>query len=576
MNPSTALATVVVDELARHGVTDACLAPGSRSAPLAMALHAHPRLRVHVRLDERSAAFLALGLARASGRPVAVVCTSGTAAANLHPAVLEADAAAVPLLALTADRPPELRGTGANQTVDQLKLYGAAVRWFCEVGAPEDRPGSVAAWRSVASRAVAEAAGATGGRPGPVHANLAFREPLVPTGSGFCQPLDGRAGGRPWTALAARPRPPDEADVAWLARRAAGARGLLLAGDSEADPGALLALAEAAGWPLLADPLSGARQGPNAVAGYDLLARSDPFWSAWRPDLVVTVGRVGLSKALLARLDPSVDRVLVDGHGAWLDPTRSASRLVVADPGRYAEAVAARLDRPAERSWLDGWLQADRVARAAADAVLDADDVPSEPRTARDLAAGLAHGALLVVASSMPVRDLDATMAPRPGLRVLANRGASGIDGFVSTAIGAALAWDGPAAALVGDLSLLHDQNGLLPGGRRPDLPFVVVNNDGGGIFSFLPQAGFPEPFEALFGTPHGVDLARLAAAFGVGHRRLERAGELGAALDAARAAGGLQLLEVRTGRRANVALHRRVVAAALDALARRWPPASP
>ncbi|MBW3656812.1 MAG: 2-succinyl-5-enolpyruvyl-6-hydroxy-3-cyclohexene-1-carboxylic-acid synthase, partial [Gemmatimonadetes bacterium] len=302
--PSPLLAAVLVDELARAGVTDVCLAPGSRSAPLAMALYADERIRLHVRHDERSAGFLAVGLAKASHRPVGVVCTSGSATANLHPAVVEADTARVPLLVLTADRPPELRGTGANQTIDQIKMFGSAVRWFCEVGAP----GSdlIRYWRSATSRACGEARGALGGPAGPVHLNLAFREPLVadaadgPDGS-----RNSRAGGEAWTTTGEFRPAPAAADLAWLSERIqATERGLLVVGDTDTDPRPLRALAAAAGWPLLAEPQSGARGGAHAISVYDHILRDAPFAAVHDPDLVVIVGRLGLSKALLARLSP--------------------------------------------------------------------------------------------------------------------------------------------------------------------------------------------------------------------------------------------------------------------------------
>ena len=565
---SPLLAAVLVDELARAGVTDACLAPGSRSAPLAMALYSDDRIRLHVRHDERSAAFLALGLAKASQRPVAVVCTSGSATVNLHPAVVEADAARVPLLVLTADRPPELRGTAANQTIDQIKLFGGAVRWFCEVGAPDGDQSQY--WRSAASRACGEARGALGGPAGPVHLNLAFREPLVPEAGAE---LDPAAGGRPdgssWTSTGEATRPPASADVAELSERIqATERGLLVVGDVDTDPRPLRALAAAAGWPVLAEPQSGVRSGPSAITTYEHLLRDAPFAAAHDPDLVVVVGRLGLSKTLLAWLSPDVPQVLIDRDGAWLDPNRTLRRVITADPATMAAAVVEDLLERPDSEWLSSWRRAEQVVREAIDAVLDADDVPSEPRTARDLAALLPGGAVLTVASSMPVRDLAMVMRPREGLRVLGNRGASGIDGFVSTAMGVAAASEGPAFALAGDLSLLHDQNGLLPTPTgRPDLVLVVLNNDGGGIFSFLPQARFPRGYETLFGTPHGIDLEQLARVYGVGHRRLEHASALGDTVLGASAAGGIQLVHIRTDRQANVELHRRLTAAVGQAL---------
>jgi 2-succinyl-5-enolpyruvyl-6-hydroxy-3-cyclohexene-1-carboxylate synthase len=563
-NPAQALALVLVDELARHGVTDAVIAPGSRSAPLAMALHEEPRFRLHVQIDERSAAFTALGLARVSRRPTVVACTSGTAAANFLPAVVEAHQARVPLLVLTADRPPELRHTAANQTIDQIKLYGDVVRWFAEVGVPEDDAGSVRYWRSLASRAVAETAGSPAG---PVHLNLAFREPLVPEGAGFTHDLDGRPGGRPWTVRdggRGAPTPEQVERLTVLVRTHR--RGVVVVGESDSAPGPVLDLAQAAGWPVLAEPFSGARQGPHAISTAGLLLGDPGFAAAHRADAVVRLGRVHLSRHLGAYLAAAGEQVLVDPDGAWLDPERAADRIVAADAGLLCAAVAAQVGTREPGAWLQAWQVAEQRARSAVDALLDAEEAPSEPRTARDLSACLVDGGLLVAASSMPVRDLDLFAAPRPGLRVLGNRGASGIDGFVSTALGAALAHPGPVTALSGDLSLLHDQNGLLLA-DRPDLVLVLVNNDGGGIFSFLPQARFPGSFEAVFATPHGVDFGQLAGVYGVGHRAPERAADLPGAVRAARQAGGVQLVEVRTDRAANVALHDRLRRAAVAAI---------
>lgn len=567
MNPATALARVLVDELARGGVTDAVVAPGSRSAPLAMALAADDRVRCTAMIDERSAAFYALGLAKVTGRPAVVVSTSGTAAVNFHPGLVEASHSRVPLVALTADRPPEQRDTGANQTVDQLGLYGSAVRWFCEVGVPEERPGVAGYWRSVVSRALAEA---TGSPAGPVHANVAFREPLVPEeGEGFAEPLDGRPDGRPWTRVsrASRQATPETLDrLADQAQRTE--RGLIVAGDGGGDPHAVVLLAERLGWPLIAEPTSNARFGEHALSTAHALANADDFAATHRPDLVLQFGKPGLSRGVGRLVGPDGAHVLIDADGEWLDPHRSLGEVVAADPAALATRLAATEPVRGPSGWLASWCEADRRARRVIDEALDAQDAPSEPRTARDLAEALPDGALLVGASSMPVRDLDAFMRPRTGLRLLGNRGASGIDGFVSTALGAAAAHDGPTAALAGDLSLVHDQNGLLLS-DPPDLVLVVVNNDGGGIFSLLPQAAFPEHFEAVFGTPHGVDMGQLAATYGCEHTLLERAVDLPAAVGDAHAAGGVQLLEVRTDRAANAALHQRLLAAVAEELAR-------
>ncbi|HEX3213002.1 MAG TPA: 2-succinyl-5-enolpyruvyl-6-hydroxy-3-cyclohexene-1-carboxylic-acid synthase, partial [Actinomycetota bacterium] len=566
-----------MDELARAGVTDACLAPGSRSAPLALALAEHPGVRVHVHLDERSAAFFALGAAKRSGRAVVVLCTSGTAAANFHPAVLEADLARVPLLVLTADRPPELRGTGANQATDQLKLYGSAVRWFCEVGVPGDDPGAGRYWRSLASRAWAEA---TGPPAGPVHLNLAFADPLVPLGPPAAaqgarlggEPAAGRAGGAPWTAAPAGVRSAAPGDVAGLAKAVrANPRGVLVAGwGADLDPAAADAFAAASGWPVLADPLSGARRGPAAISTYDGLLRAPGFAAAHRPGLAVRVGGSPTSKALTGWLDESVPQVLVDPSGGWADPARAAALLLSADPSALLAATAALLAPgpgrhpgagDASSPWLRDWLEAERLAREAIDGLLDEWVEPFEGRVARDLVGWMPGGGTLVVGSSMPVRDVDAFARPRDGLRFVANRGLSGIDGFVATALGGAAATDEPVAALCGDLTLLHDASSLLGAAGRPrGATLVVVDNDGGGIFSFLPQASAmgAEHFERFFGTPHGVDLAALAAVHRIPVRRVKLTGDLPTALEGR----GPRLVLATTDRSGNVAVHEEIHAA--------------
>lgn len=584
MNPSTALAVTLADELIRCGLTDAVLAPGSRSAPLAMALHARGErgdIRLHVRIDERSAGYLALGLAKASGRPAAVLCTSGTAAASFHPAVIEADESCVPLLVLTSDRPPELRGTGANQAIDQIKLYGGAVRWFCEAGVPEKRVGQAGYWRSLACRAWGLASGAAGAAAGPVHVNLAFRDPLVPdrplagengaaagAGADWPEPLDGRPGGAPWVRFGAAVPGPGAAPLKlpWTER------GLIVCGDGTAEVGPLLALAAEAGWPVLAEPSSGARRGPDALAAYEYLIGSPAFLAAHRPDVIVSAGRPGLSRAqttLLRGVAAAGRHVVVAAQpGHWDDPARTATD--VAGAVRLAPGGPGAGDT----GWRRDWRRADAAARQAADAILDGGGAAaplSEPRLARDLAAVLPDGALLWAASSMPIRDLDQHMAPRAGVRVLASRGASGIDGTTSAAVGAALAHQaagsGPAFALIGDLAVLHDAPGLFigPGEPRPDLCLIVVNNDGGGIFSTLEQAAYPGPFERVFGTPHGADLSRLAAAAGLPYQRLDQAGDLRAALSGT----GLRVVEVRTSRDAGAALRARLAEAAAGRLSR-------
>lgn len=561
---NTASARAIVDEWARAGVREACTAPGSRSTPLALALAGETRIRVHVHLDERSAAFFALGAAKASGVPTVVLCTSGTAAAEFHPAVLEASHGRVPIIVCTADRPPELRDAGAGQTIDQAHLYGPAVRWYCEMPVPEDVPGAGATWRPIAARAFTEALGPPAG---PVHLNLPYREPLMPTGESLVD-APGRPGGRPWTESTVARAVPDDAMISRLvdAVRAA-PRGVLVAGWGAAvQPETALAFASAAGWPILADPLSQLRVSDHSISTYDALLRVEGFGTAHRPELVMRVGAPPTSKAISAWLRPDVPQWVVDPYRAWLDPGRDATERLEVDAECLLAAATEQLGEARTSDWLLDWLDAERVARSALDELLDSSEELFEGRIARDVVAAVPDGGTLVVASSMPVRDVESFAAPRAGVRFLANRGVNGIDGFVSTVLGCAVASDGPVVALVGDLCFLHDANGLLGATRRGiNATFVVVDNDGGGIFSFLLQAPDPEQdgeqdveqFELLFGTPHGIDLAALAAVHSVPVVEVEKAGGVAAAVRDAVAAGGVRIVLVRTNRSENVLRHR-------------------
>ena len=565
---TTAFARAVVDEWARGGVAHACVAPGSRSTPMAHALAADDRIAVHVFLDERSAAFAALGLGRATGRPAVVLCTSGTAAANFHPAVAESDLGRVPMVVATADRPPELHHVGAGQTMDQTRLYGDAVRWFVDLGPPVDLPGAGDWWRATAARTVAVAVGAP---PGPVHWNLPFREPLVPTGEPLVE-AEGRPGGAPWTLAAPPLRVADRAvvsRVAALVRQHP--RGVIVAGwGADADPELVDRVADLCAWPVLADPVSGLRRGPYAVSTYDPLLRAEHWAATRRPEVALRIGAPTTGRVLGECLR-GVPQVVVDPGNAWPDPAREAVERVAGEADGFLRALAVTLQGGRDdRTWLDTWLDAEARARRALDAFLDGSEEPFEGRIARDVVDTVPDGGSLVVASSMPVRDVESFARPRDGVRLVANRGVNGIDGFVSTAVGVALAADGPTVALLGDLCFLHDVNGLLGITRRGiDLTFVVVDNDGGGIFSFLPQAdALPDHFERLFGTPQGVDIGALAVVHGVPVHEVARAREVGDAVRDAVAAGGVRIVHVRTERAANVTQHRAAWAAVAEALA--------
>lgn len=572
-----------VDELVRAGMRDVAVCPGSRSTPLALALRAHPGMRVRVLPDERAAGFFALGLARASRRATGVLVTSGTAAANLLPAAVEATLGRVPLVLLTADRPPELRDRGAPQVIDQTRLFGVHAKWDAELPLLDGTPETRRHVRSMAGRAVATA---LAGPAGPVHLNIPFREPLIPDGDLRPHaPAHGEPT-RPFADVLSGSRTLAAAAVADLAGRLAGARrGLIVAGpqDDPALPAALARLAAATGFPILADSLSGVRCGPHdrshVIARSDLLSRPGAWRDAHAPDLVIRFGAIPTSKPLLALLqDAAPDQLVVDGDGGYREPALLPTTFVHADAAITAAALADAAS-PSGNAWRDGWLAADR----AADAALRAWLAGVESRGEAFEGAPFAHlgellpdGAILWAGSSMPVRDLDAWL---PGsaraIRPLANRGANGIDGVVSSALGAAAAGVGHVALVVGDLSFLHDLNALATAKlHRLAATIVLVNNDGGGIFSFLPQArmdapgaGLPEHYEELFGTPHGIDFGPIVEALGGTHRPVGARG-LRNALAESLVATGVSVLELRTERARNVELHREAAAAVAAALA--------
>ncbi len=531
MSVGLAFSRTLVDEWRRAGITDAFISPGSRSTPLAVALA--ERLTIHVVLDERGAAFGALGMALASGRPSVVACTSGTAGTHFHAAVVEASQAGVPLIVCTADRPPELHDVAAPQTTDQTHLYGHAVRWFAEPGPPDAATAST--WRSLAARAVGEA---TGHAPGPVHLNLAFREPFLTDDATPGPP--GRPDGGPWHRTGGPPGPVDPpADVRAACEQAD--RPLVISGHGAPDGLGL------DGVPVLSD-----HRGPctGTVAHWDLLLRDPGFARAQTPDLVVRAGMPPASKALaqwVTRLD--VPQIVLAPGGRWTDPSRTATWMLT---------TPTRLTLTGADGWADAWRSAGETAGEAVDAVLATHDEATEPGAARRLFATLPAGSTLVVSSSMPIRDLESFARPRGDVRVLANRGVNGIDGVTSTALGVALT-GAPTTLLIGDLALLHDQ-GALTGliDREVDLELVIVDNHGGGIFSFLPQAGALEPdrFEQLFGTPQPVALEALLAAHGIDHVVVETAASLEHSLTETHGRHGVRAIVVRTDRAANTAVH--------------------
>ena len=569
-------------QLRRGGVGNVVICAGSRSTPLTLAFTRDADYTCWLHLDERSAGYFALGLARQLQQPVALLCTSGTAAANFLPAVIEASLSRVPLVVLTADRPPELRGVGASQTADQVRLYGSHVRWSVDMPLAD---GSAALERYARGSAMRAAELAAGAPAGPVHLNFPFREPLVEAGSASLPPREvTRAELRAARAAPAATAGPADETVAELAAAIEGRRGLIVCGPESGGLPAreIAALAAALGWPLLADPLSGLRAGRHdldqVVETYDTLLRDPEFADGAAPEVVLRFGAAPTSKALAGWLAAraGVPQYVVDVAGGWRDPDATAAAMMRAEPAALCAALLGRLRRTAatDPGWLARWSDANRVARAALREALDAIDEPFEGRAPVELAEALPERATLVTGNSMAVRDVDSFLPVLArDLHIAGNRGAAGVDGVVSTAVGTAAARRGPVALLIGDLSFFHDLNGLWPLRRYDlDLTVLLVNNDGGGIFHFLPQAeAASDVFEEWFGTPHGLDFRGAVEMHGGSYRRLEGSDGcspvLAEALAEALAAPGLSVLELRTERRRNVELHGRVLAHVHQAL---------
>lgn len=533
------------DELARCGLRHACTSPGSRSTPLVLALVREPRIECTSHIDERSGGFFALGQAKATRRPSALACTSGTAAANYLPAVVEAYEARVPLLVLTADRPPELRDVGAGQTIDQVKLYGRNAKWFLEVDEAPATPERLRWMRQLAARAWSTA---LEGRPGPVHLNFVLREPLAP-GEELPPAEDDEL---PATHRRAPDPVPPVALVHELEQRP---RAVLVAGGGSDGP-AVARFAQRCRLPLLADPLSGARRG-EAIGHYDALLRHEPWAAAHRPDLVIRIGDLPTSKPLrqwLADL-PGARQVALADHFALHDPAGVVDELLPGDSAGLDDVAAHWCGE----DWITAWRDAEEKALAAIGAALG--DEVSEPLAVSRLWGRLPHEATLFVASSMPIRDLETfAVTEHSPPRVLSNRGANGIDGTVSAALGAASVCRAPVVLLIGDVALLHDVGGLLAARRLGlDLLIVLLNNDGGGIFHFLPVAGERDAFEEHVATPHGVDFAHAAALAGFEHERPAGMAAFHEAIGRAIERPGRRIVELRTDRDANVEVHRRV-----------------
>ena len=536
-NPSTALAEVIVDEMARNGVRLVVISPGSRSAALAIASAGHPDMETVVVIDERSAAFFALGRAKTGGGPVAVVATSGTAPANWFPAVVEADMSLTPLILVSADRPAELRGVGANQTIDQVEMFGAKVRFFFDVEAAANEDLN-STWRGVVCSAVGRSLG-VGDRPGPVHLNVAFREPTVPVSDDgrsradpYLHPIEGRSGGARW-------EPPEpEARSGEPAHLPGVSRGLVIGGDGAYDRDGLVEAASRLGWPVLGTALSGLR-GRGVIDSYHHLL-AGPLPRPLTPDLVVAVGQIGPSQRVEALFAMAEHRIRVDSWGRAIDPGRDATARIRADP---VDLVSAVEPVRSDREWSEAWQRSSGAVRAAVSDWLDANPHNSGAHTVAALDR-VAWGCL-VTGSSLPIREVDALLTRRG--RVIANRGASGVDGFVSTALGVASAIP-DTVGLSGDLALFHDANGYLSE-EAGDLAMVVLDNGGGGLFDSLPTATHAPFFERLFITPHHRRIADLASLHGLHHTVVTDPRDLAGVVEGDLRRGGRSIVEVPVDR---------------------------
>ncbi len=606
-NPIYAYICAFVDELQRTGIHNVVICPGSRSTPLALAVAAQPGIYTWMHVDERSAAFFALGMAKRSAQPVALLCTSGTAAANFFPAIVEAKLTHVPLLVLTSDRPHELRENGAPQAIDQTRLYGSHAKWSVDVALPEATNASLRYIRTLADRATALT---TAIPAGPVHLNFPLREPLTPAPIAN-QPLPPTTG-RDTVAWLGRPdnapyvivrnteqHTPDSATVAHLRKLIQKAtRGIIIVGpqDDSSLLEPLVSLAQLAGYPMLADPLSqmrsiGVDYQSHVLTCYDAFLRIDAFVEKMEPDLILRFGAMPTAKPVLTYLKryPSCPLIVIDGNEDWQEPTQLATELIHVEPVALCKAlvgtdssrplhdevlVGTDLSRPSSiaipdegrdksvptDAWLSTWQQADARTREALQATIQDFIEPFEGRVFTELSQLLPEGALLYTGNSMPVRDLDTFFWGSKKLRIMGNRGANGIDGMVSSALGASAVGDGPNVLVIGDLSFFHDMNGLLAAKlHKLDLTIIVVNNDGGGIFSFLPQADYPEHFEQLFGTPIGLDFSHAAAMYDAQYQRVSDWRQFRIAVEHGMQSGGLHIVEVTTERASNVHMHRQL-----------------
>ncbi|GAC1379738.1 MAG: 2-succinyl-5-enolpyruvyl-6-hydroxy-3-cyclohexene-1-carboxylic-acid synthase [Ktedonobacteraceae bacterium] len=590
VNPTYTYVSAFVDELQRAGVHHVIICPGSRSTPLAVAFADQLYIRSWMHIDERSAAFFALGMAKQLRQPVALLCTSGTAAANFLPAIVEAKLTHIPLLILTADRPHELRDCGAPQAIDQNRLYGTYTKWFVDVALPEASNTALRYIRTLACRAAATASAIP---VGPVHLNFPFREPLTPEpiidqvlpplAQRDAQAWQGKPGNAPYVqvsnALLAAPSPTEITRLVDIVGKAQ--RGLIIVGpnDNTALLEPLIQLARRLHYPIVADPLSqlrcGRYQQDLVISSYDAFLRVEQFVENMRPALILRFGAMPTSKPLLLYLKHYTHspHIVIDGQNNWHEPTQLASEMIHADPAAFCQHLLTSLEvLPANEQWITTWQHIDQVTRQTLQSEIERFPVPFEGRVFTELATILPEHTTLFTGNSMPIRDLDTFFwSSECRIQLLGNRGANGIDGLVSSALGVSAVSSNaePTILVLGDLSFFHDLNGLLAARlHQLNLTIVLVNNDGGGIFSFLPQAMYTEHFEQLFATPTGLAFRLAVQMYGGRFQHVDTWPQFREEINRSIKVAGLHVIEVTTERESNVSMHRHLWQAVSRALA--------
>jgi 2-succinyl-5-enolpyruvyl-6-hydroxy-3-cyclohexene-1-carboxylate synthase len=563
----TAYAAAFVDELALAHVTEAVISPGSRSTPIAMLMAEHPDIHVHLNIDERSAGFYALGIAKAKKRPVALLCTSGTAAANYYPAVVEAYQSRVPLVIITADRPHELRDVGAPQAINQLQLFGQYAKWFAELALPENTPNMLRYIRTVAARA----AGTSMASPsGPVHLNFPVREPLIPDLSQEYLWSEGKRDKLKHVEVHAgtvRCSPAVMERTALTVKKYD--RGMIICGDhnEEGFAEAVTELAKKLNYPIIADPLSQLRHGKHEkshiITAYDTFLKNEELASELKPEVVIRFGAMPVSKAVLLFLQEYApqDMLVIDGGSGWRDPTLAATEMIQCEETYFCRELGRLVgDTPrTSAKWIETWQLLNQKTTELLHRELNQASL-FEGKAAAELIPCMPDRSVLFVGNSMPIRDVDTFVsAGEKSIKILANRGANGIDGVVSSALGVSTLGF-PTALLIGDLSFYHDLNGLLAAKMNQlDLTIILVNNDGGGIFSFLPQSKEEKHFEFLFGTPTGLEFDKAAEMYGGEFQTIQTWEEFRQAVTQSFTKKGLKIIEMKTKREENVMLHREI-----------------